>query len=618
MERRETFVVGTAGHIDHGKTTLVKALTGRDLDTLPEERERGITIALGFANLALQSGRNVAFVDVPGHERLIRTMIAGAAGVDAVLLCVSVWDGVMPQTKEHLDILGLLGVSVGAVVLTKCDLVDSEMLELVRDDVADALSGTFLEDAPVVETSAETGEGLERLREVIELLPVAARSSSGPFRLPVDRSFNRVGFGVVVTGTTQSGTVSESDELVLLPKGVSARVRGVQVHGKGRSNCGAGVRVALNLSGVTKEDVPRGTVVASKMGVVESSIIDVWYRHLVGAPSLARMSRVRLLIGTAEVLAVVELISNVESPMEGGDEGWVQLRCEKAVVAMPKDRFVLRRESPLTTLGGGEVVDPWAPRVRRRDVIEASVLLDRMLTGDTSARAERAGAGGLSVVEAVQRGVAVDQRDDPKAAVKVGDRVLSVEQLESVKERLLVALKESHKLKPLALGVGRRELFRGAMSSLGTQGFDALLKQLEADRRVSIIGPLVSLFDWKVVLTAAEILARDALLKRLNETGLTAVSLSDLDIGAGNTEGLIGHLVETGEVVKIDHVLYSAASLKRVVDAVKAHFTDNEELTPSGFKELTGLSRKGAIPMLEWLDLQGVTKRRGNVRVTFQ
>jgi selenocysteine-specific elongation factor len=272
----------------------------------------------------------------------------------------------------------------------------------------------------------------------------------------------------------------------------------------------------------------------------------------------------------------------------------------------------------LTTLGGGEVVDPWAPRVRRRDVIDASVLLDRMLKGDTSARAERAGAGGLSVVEAVQRGVAVDQPDDSKAAVKVGDRVLSVEQLKSVKDRLLAALKESHKLKPLALGVGRRELFRGVMSSLGTQGFDALLKQLEADGRVSILGPLVSLSGWKVVLTDAEILASDALLKKLNEAGLTAVNLSDLDIGTVNPDGLIGHLVETGEVVKIDHVLYSAASLKRVVDAVKAHFIENEELTPSSFKELTGLSRKGAIPMLEWLDLKGVTKRRGNVRVTFQ
>jgi len=618
MKIIETIVVGTAGHIDHGKTALVSALTGKDLDTLPEERERGITIALGFTNLSLQSGRNIAFVDVPGHERLVRTMIAGAVGVDAVMLCVSVWDGVMPQTKEHLDILGLLGVPSGVVVLTKCDLVDEEMLELVREDVEDTLRGTFLDGAPVIETSSETGVGLEQLKEVLARLPAVSRPDSGPFRMPIDRSFNRVGFGVVVTGTTQSGKVSVGDEVVLLPSGKTARVRGIQVHGAECLECLAGVRCALNLSGVNIDDVPRGQVVASKKDVFGSSVIDVWYRHLDGAPALARMSRVRLLIGTDEVLAIVELISSDDSPMEGGEEGWVQLRCEKPIVALPKDRLVLRRESPLVTLGGGEVVDPWAPRVRRRDLSAAAALLDRMKSGDSSARVERAGASGLSQEEAVQRSVPFNSLDDSKAGVLLGDRVLSRAQIDHLKARLVHMLTDSHKNKPLAVGVGRRELFRGVMTGLGSQCFDALLKQLESEGLVKIRGPLVSLFDWVVSLNKAELEAKKSLLYQLREAGLQAINISDLGLDMVDSEGLVGHLVEEGDVIRIDRMLYLADSLEGVVSAVKEHFANHEELSPAEFKQITGLSRKGAIPMLEWLDLQKVTKRRGNARVMYQ
>jgi selenocysteine-specific elongation factor len=278
---------------------------------------------------------------------------------------------------------------------------------------------------------------------------------------------------------------------------------------------------------------------------------------------------------------------------------------------------VLRRESPLTTLGGGEVVDPWAPRVRRREVKEAAVFLERMVAGDSGARAERAGAGGLSLSEAVERGVVLDTEASGSAVI-LGDRVVSRGQLESLKEKLLESLREAHEHKHLASGVGRRELFRGGLLGLGAQGFDALIKKLESDQRVSISGPLISLFGWEVVLTPVESVARDTLLSTLQKAGISAVNLTGLDVGTGNTEGLISYLIDQNQAVRIDQLLYSNESLEKVIDAVKNHFLDNEELTPSDFKQITGLSRKGAIPMLEWLDLQSVTKRRGNARIMYQ
>ncbi|NOY26026.1 MAG: selenocysteine-specific translation elongation factor, partial [Oligoflexia bacterium] len=335
MSKQHHFIVGTAGHIDHGKTTLVRALTGVDLDSLPEERARGITIALGFTQLDLGPSHHVSFVDVPGHERLVRTMIAGATGLDAVMLCVSAVDGVMPQTREHLDILQILGLSQGIVALTMSDLVDAEMRELAELDVEEAVAGTFLEGAPIIPTAvpgggasggsaAEQGSqclGLDALRAALAALSPSGRTATGPFRLPIDRAFVRRGFGTVVTGTLRSGTVTDGDDVEILPAGQRARVRGLQCHGQAVPGSRAGWRTAINLAGVERDDLSRGQVVVHAGQIETASVIDTRYRHLASAPPIKDGARVRLLAGTAEVMAVVSVLDTQQGSGDQGPSG---------------------------------------------------------------------------------------------------------------------------------------------------------------------------------------------------------------------------------------------------------------------------------------------------------
>ncbi len=612
-----TFVVGTAGHIDHGKTSLVRALTGVDLDSLPEEKKRGITIALGFTHLPLSDGRRAAFVDVPGHERLVRTMIAGASGLDAVVLCVSAVEGVMPQTREHLDILQLLGVRHGLVALTMTDLLGEdedaqEMLELAAEDVRDTVVGTFLDGAPVLATSAQTGAGLDDLRDAIAGLPVGERDASGAFRLPVDRCFLRRGFGVVITGTVLSGTVHDGDEVVLLPQGEKARVRGIQVHGDAVEESRSGLRTALNLAGPQREDLPRGTVVASTRGVAVTSILDVRYRHLADAPPLDREARVRVLVGTAEVMAVADPLDDPERPVAPGESRLVQLRCAEPVACLPGDRLVLRRQSPVTTLGGGEILDPWAPRVRKRDAAVAAALLARLEQGDGTVRIERSGPLGLDVATARERLGTL-----PSGVITLGDRVLIPRAVEALEQHLLADLAATHQASPLSTGIGRRELRRGRLAGLSAPAFDALVQRLQAAGALVVDGPRVRLPDWEVRLSAEVQAAADRLLAQVGGRGLDTPSVKDvLEEGLAGGEALVALLIERDQLARIGGRLYRTDHLATLVTDVKGLLARTDELTPQGFKELTGLSRRGAIPLLEWLDSQGVTRRQGDVRVS--
>ncbi|MCB9741941.1 MAG: selenocysteine-specific translation elongation factor [Alphaproteobacteria bacterium] len=603
----DAFVIGTAGHIDHGKTSLVRALTGVDLDRLPEEKRRGITIALGFTTLALPSGRVASFVDVPGHERLVRTMIAGACGLDAVLLCVSAVEGVMPQTREHLDILGLLGVHTGLVVLTMGDLVDEDLAELAVEDARDAVVGTFLEGAPILMTSAHAGAGLAELTEAIDRLPLKPRPEGGPFRLPVDRSFVRRGFGSVVTGTVLSGEVQDGDELVLLPDGERTRVRGLQVHGEPHGHSVVGYRTALNLAGVEREQLPRGTVVASPQGVPVTSMMDGSYRQLRGAPPLSSGDRVRLLLGTAEVMAVAYPVGE---DIEPGAEGFLQLRTAEPVVAMPGDRFVLRRESPVTTLGGGEVLDPWAPKLRRRDHALAESQLRRLAEGERVVYLERAGASGLSRAEFQER---VGAR--PEDAQVLGDQVLSEAALEALSAALLEELAQAHAANPLAPGINRRALHRGSLLALQAPAFDALLRQAAEAGSLRIEGARCAAPGWSVQLSPTHEADLDRLRTRLRAAGLAAISTGELLEEVAEGEALLNLLVDGGEAEKIGGRFHHVPALDALVAEVKAALQAEGELTPGRFKELTGLTRKNAIPLLEWLDSKRITRRDGDRRV---
>jgi len=605
---RPHLVIGTAGHIDHGKTSLVRALTGDDLDRLPEERARGITIALGFTHLRLPDGRAAAFVDVPGHERLVRTMIAGATGLDAALLCVSAVDGVMPQTREHLAILDLLGLRAGVVALTMSDLVDEETLELAQLDVEELVEGTFLEGAPVVPTVAgDQPRGIEALVAALAALPAVARDADGPLRLPIDRAFVRQGFGTVITGTLRSGALSDGDEVEILPEGTRARVRGLQVHGRAVEVAEPGQRTAANLAGVERDDLARGSVVAHPGTLPPASILDATLHALPDAPPLDQGARVRLLAGTAEVMAVLSILSadGVVDPdhLEPGARHRVQLRTEAPIVVLPGDRIIVRRESPVSTLGGGRVLDPWAPRARRRDHARIDAEVAALEAGDTRVLLRRAGDAGLSPAAARLRGVS--------GGVPLGDTVLDPARVAALEAGLLAALDAFHAERPLAPGAPRRELHRPPVGHLPQRAYDALLDRLVASGAVTLDGPRMRRPDFAVRLTDDQRRRSEALEAELRAAGLEGPKAADLLA----REPELTHLhLEAGRFVRVADKLLHRARLDAVVASVRAWFADHDALSATDFKALTGLSRKHAIPLLEWLDAQRVTTRDGDAR----
>ncbi len=599
--RSAPLVIGTAGHIDHGKTSLIRALTGVDLDRLPEEKARGITIALGFTHLDLPSGRTVSFVDVPGHERLVRTMIAGASGLDAAMLCVSAVEGVMPQTREHLAILELLGVQHGVVVLTMADLVDEELLELARLELADTLAGTFLEGAPIVATAVgPEPRGLDELVKQLDQLPLTSRSAQGPFRLPIDRAFVLRGFGTVVTGTVRSGTLSDGAEVLILPDGLRARVRGVQVHGEAVSETRPGLRTALNLAGVERDDLARGQEVVRPGEVELTSVLDARYHHLPDAPLLEEGAEVRILLGTSEELAVLSVLD--QELLEPGGSALIQLRLQSPLVALPGDRFILRRPSPATTLGGGVVLDPWAPRARKRDHARAAEELRQLMAGDRGVLLRRAGESGLSPEEAARRGVSGRQ---------LGDRVLDPARAEALEGALVSELGQWHREHPLVGGAPRRDLRRGPLGHLSERAFDALIDQLAAAGRLMVEGPRIRLPEFQVRPTPAEQAQIDRLTERIAAAKLEGLSFEEAVAAATDVLQL---LLERGVVARVsDRVLHQEA-LDALEAQVRTFLAEHELLQPTDFKNLTGLSRRHAIPLLEWLDARRITQRVGDAR----
>ena len=576
---------------------------------LPEEKERGITIALGFTHKLLRSGRRFAFVDVPGHERLIRTMVSGASGIDAVLFCVSASEGVMPQTREHLDILRLLGVTHGVVALTHCDLVEEELADLAEEELRELLHDTFLYQKPIVRTSSVTGAGLEELEEALESLPIKNHENGQAYRLPIDRVFVKKGFGAVVTGTSLSGTVSEGEDLLLLPGHQRVRVRGIQVHDEPRDEAYSGERTALNLAGVEGQELKRGMVVASPEIAEATSILDVSYQHLDGAPPLKPSARVRLLIGTTEVLAVTDIISD-SSPLLPGQRGFLQLRCESPVLALPKDRFILRLESPLITLGGGQILDPWAPRFRIKNRRKAITELSRLEAGEREVFAERAGLVGLpSDVAKKRMGLAAE------TLVTLGDRKMTRDQLDDLKARLLNDLENEHQSLRLAHGLPRRSLRKSVFLELSPSAFDQLLLHTAGTGGLVEEGPRVRLPHWNVQLTDPERKAATQLLQTLETAQWTPPPPQEIRPKCNDPDGLIAYLAAEEKLLRIAGLLYSSQAISALKDAVSRILEEEGSLSPGRFKELTGLSRKSAIPLLEFLDSQGITKRSGDTRV---
>ena len=623
-------IVGTAGHIDHGKSALVRALTGTDPDRLKEERERGITIDLGFAHLQLDDGIRVGFVDVPGHERFVKNMLAGIGGIDTVLLVVAADESIMPQTREHLAICELLGVDSGVVAITKCDLVDDEIAELVELEVHELLAGSLLAEAPIVRTSATSGAGLEALRSALAttLAAAAARPSSPFVRLPVDRVFTMRGFGTVVTGTLLSGQISAGDKLELLPNGTAVTVRGVQVYGEKVDAATPGQRTAVNLQGIDIDAVTRGNLLITPGCLAPTYLIDARLR-LLPEHALERLQRVRFHHGAAEILCRVAVLDG--DRIEAGDSGLVQLRLESPYACVPGDRFVVRRYSPMLTIGGGVVLDtsPAKHRPSDADALALLAALEDAPAGERlAALVASHGTSGATETHLRRRLFTTAEELEAWADSLSAEGRLLIAQRNPLllidgacaallEQTTLAVMRAYHDKHPLAPTVPKSALSAALPRRLPEAVLDALVRNLATRGEIHEGAEGVSLAGHKVSLSDEQEGVRDAFLQLYEAAGWAPPSLDEACKKLGTAAEEVFHLLlRTGELVRLrDDLVFRATRLDALVDQLRSRYAPGDSFSVADFKEWTGVSRKHAIPLLEYLDEYRVTRREGDRRV---
>src|SRR5215213_8083939 len=634
-----SLIVGTAGHIDHGKSALVRALTGTDPDRLPEEKRRGITIDLGFADLDLDDLR-IGFVDVPGHERFVKNMLAGAHGIDLLALVIAADEGVMPQTREHFDICRLLGVSNGLVVITKTDLVDEEMLALVEDDARALIAGSFLENAPLVAVSSRTGAGLDQLKSRLAELGkrVPPRSMDFTTRLPIDRAFSMKGFGAVVTGKLISGKITGRDELELLPLNVNVRVRGLQVHNKPVHEAHAGQRTAVNLAGIDTAQIERGMVLAPAGRLRPTQIVDVWMDVLPGASrALRSRSRVRFHIGAAEVLGRVRVLEE-GSQIDAGSGGLAQLRLEAPVVAVHGDRFILRSYSPAETIAGGMIVDPFATKHRAREMTNALQLLRLLMRDERAPKFEgfvrASGVRGLRLTEVwaatgwtndvlAKLALKVQQHG---SVIEIAGLYIARESFDRLSSGVLEELSRHHKREPLARGMLRETLREKVFTHSAPELFSGVLARLEADGEVVSEKDIVRSSGHSVGLSDKDV----ELSKRIEQIYLAAAveapsleeAMTKANVPAAQraqARKLLQLLLDDRKLVRIQGEMFmhsqTVQDLKAKLHSYASQHEPDRLIDVAAFKDLAGVSRKYAIPLLEYFDREQVTRRAGDKRL---
>ncbi|MCH8842843.1 MAG: selenocysteine-specific translation elongation factor [SAR324 cluster bacterium] len=631
-------VVGTSGHIDHGKTTLVKALTGVDADRWAEEKARGITIDIGFARYRDESGTDIAFIDVPGHERFVHNMLAGAAGLDAVMLVVAADEGVMPQTVEHLQICHLLGIKRGLVALTRCDLADDELIELSTEDVRDAVKDTFLEGAPIFPVSGVTGEGLEALRAGLAKLPhtMEDRDLGAPFRFPVDRSFTMKGFGTVVTGTVIAGTLGKNDPVIQYPHQSELRIRGFQVHGQSTDRIEAGQRAAINLAGIEKSDIERGHQLAAPGSLLNGFLINIELRLLDGIPrDLTQRTRVRLHLGTSEIIGRLVLLER--ETFAPGETQLVQLRLEAPVSARYGDRFIIRNYSPMFTLGGGRIIDP-APIKSRRVKAALSTRLKALAGADALALTEgviflqstrgikesegfiRTGLGGKSLRQAMQKLASQGTIFNIDPAEK---RYIHRDTLHRIGTFLLRVLNQFHTSFPERDGMTRAELAGKLSAIYSDKQVGHLLQRLVQQ---GVIGQQEQNYrapGHEKSVTGEQVELMERLAARILEGGAQPMRKTMLleSCGIDNKTGmqLLNLASHDGRLVRVkDDLYYVPETLEGIERALRKFLGENEKITVVDFKDLTGVTRKHAVDLLEHFDTRKVTIRVDNERVLRQ
>jgi len=630
-----TLVLGTAGHIDHGKTALVKAMTGVDTDRLKEEKERGITTELGFTHLTLPSGTEIGIVDVPGHEKFVRHMVAGASGLDCVLLVVAADEGVMPQTVEHVQICRLLGVKKGLIAITKRELVDEEMLELVREDIGDLVEGTFLENAPMYPVSSVTGEGVPELIEAIEAVTrdISSRETDQIFRLPIDRVFTMKGFGTVITGTLISGKLKVGDEIEILPSRKRCKVRGIQVHNQPAEASIAGQRTAVNLQGVEKREVQRGEVLIHPGTLTPTQRLDGYLTMLPTAEHpITHASTHRFHVGTSLHLAKIYLLD--KESLGPSDEGFVQFVFEEPVIALPKDRFVIRGSGKIQTLGGGEILAIHPPR-RKRNAKQALETLRLLKDGSDRDKVmffiKDNGLRGISF-HGLMEETNLSRKDLETILNEALKRMeiykvdltppiyLHTDLIQELSGEIETALKSFHKANPLKEGMEKEVLRSQIVPEMDKRFWDHLLTVVSEGGKFVVQQDTVRLSSHSQKVNPAFQKTIKAVEESLLKGGTKPPTLKELSAHLGTSPDqlkiILAFLVKEGKCVKLTEEIYmDTEAFEQIKEASIAFLKKNGELTVQSFKELTGLSRKFAVPILELFDKQRITIRIDQKRV---
>ena len=627
----KSVIVGTAGHIDHGKTALVKALTGTDADRLEEEKRRGITIDIGFAHLELPAPNGdtlrLGFVDVPGHERFVRNMLAGIGGIDLVVLVIAADEGIMPQTREHFDICRLLAVRRGMTVLNKSDAVDAETLEVVRMEVAEFLRGSFLDTAhaPLVAASSLTGAGIEEVKAALAKVAseATAKDSAALARLPIDRVFTMKGFGTVVTGTLVAGTIEKEEELEAFPAGKRVRVRGVQVHGSSADAAIAGQRTALNVAGVSTEEMARGMTLATADTFRATSRIGARLSLLRSAKPLKDGARVHFHAFTMETIAEVRLYGT--KVLKAGEEAFAQLKLSEPVLLLPGDRFIVRQFSPVITIGGGMVLDA-LPATRKRRTEEIITFLNAMMAGSPEqmlgARVQRRGFAGLPMSE-VPREMNIRSEEAGKLAVRAGlvrcgTVLVSPSVFADASTRVIQASKNFHDANPLVAGISKEELRERV--GLTPEVFAAVLAKAATDKKLEIAGEQVHLPGRGVVMKDEEAESKKIIEQAFQSAGLKVPLLKDVlasvKVDKVRAQKIMTLLLRDRVLIKLsDDLVFHHSALADLRQKISALKTKTPKIDVGKFKELTDVSRKYAIPLLEYLDRERITRRVGDERV---
>lgn len=631
----KNIIIGTSGHIDHGKTTLIKALTGIDADRLKEEKKRGITIELGFAHFHLPSGRKAGIVDVPGHEKFIKNMLAGVGGIDIVLLVVAADEGFMPQTQEHLDILSILEVKKGIIVLTKTDLVEDEWIYLVKEEIKERVKGTFLEKAAIVPVSAMEGDGLEELVQRIDAMTeeTESRETRIPFRVPIDRVFSIVGFGTVITGTQIEGMIHEGDAVMIYPKGIQTKVRNIQVHGENVDTSYAGQRVAINLANVKKEEVLRGDVLGPPGAMQPTMMLDVKIKLLDNSKRiLENRSRLRLYHGTSETLCRIILLNKEE--LQPGESCYAQLRLEESIVAKRGDHIVVRFYSPMETIGGGIILDPNPVKHKRfhhetleklkikeegspQEIMEETIKRYSEKFETISFFAAQTGLG-EELTSAI-----VDQLIHKKTIIRFLDAIIVHHSyLKTLEEHMIAVLKNYHKNNPLKLGMSKEEFRNKIIPQVKGKLFDAVVDYAIKNQIIKQVGNFIALHSFDIAYTPEQTKIKNELERIYLESGFQPPATETLLKGKKNEKEyrqVLHGLIEMNCLVKIDDdLLIHTKNYEKAVALLKDFMTKYKEISLSEFRDLLGTTRKYALPLLEHFDQNKITKRLGDKRVLIE